>query len=252
MLWEKFKSSLPSKLLSSDQPTSGNGAFDFLQPATRRVSALHPASGAWLLACQAYQQQVNLNPRPVNGSYFASFGMLHLTVAEIMLERRDEIYWQDGQRVVQITGVSGLLAVFCPQRKIVQVHKASVTKEQIGLPQQLAVRIMPAAAQLLEAAAAESFQTIPLAALMWHYGQNALGALDHLPDLHQRILQIRKFPKLEPTSLHLRQLQLIHAISHGNYHFESLLPELSDESRAYICPDLASLYLSGALSLKPA
>lgn len=246
-MWDKFKSSLPSKLLATSQPSSE--ALGFVAPLP--VKPLSLARSPWALACHAYTQEANLNAPPAQAAPFASYGNLHLALADLLLERGDELRQQSGQRIVHIAGAAGLLAVYSPAQRLVQVRMQPTAMGNIAQAQ-LALRVMPVSAQPLEGVAALGFETVPLAGIFWHFGQSAVQALGYVPDLRQQILRIRRFPPLEPASLLLRHLRLLHLLSQGHYSFESLLPTLGQEQRATLCPDLASLYLTGALSLKEA
>ncbi len=253
-MWDKFKSSLPSKLLPASQLRPDALAFAAPLP----VKPLSLASSPWTQACHAYTRVAHLNAPPIPTAPFASYGSLHLAVADLLLERGDELRQQSGQRIVHISsavagaGAAGLLAVYSPAQRVVQVRMQSTAMGNIVQAQQLVMRVMPASAQPLEGVAALGFETVPLAGIFWHYGQSAVQALGYVPDLQQHILRIRRFPPLEPASLLLRHLRLLHLLGQGNYSFESLLPTLSQEQLATLCPDLASLYLTGALSLKEA
>jgi hypothetical protein len=251
-MWDKLRSSLPSKPPAIGLPSSVITPGDSLPPVRSDSPKPSMASSAWRLACEAYRRHVQLNAQPAPAAPFVAFGALHHTVAEILLERSEEIRQQGGQRVMHMAGTAGLLAVYSPAQRIVQLRTAPTAFGQIAQTHQLVVRMMPLSASLLEGAAAQGFHTVSLAALMWHFGQTAVQALDHLPDLQQQVLRIRRFPSLEPASLLLRQLQLVHLLSQGSHHFESLLGELSEDQRFHVCPDLTSLYLTGALSMKTA
>ena len=182
-------------------------------------------------------------------AYFAGYGALHLAVAEQIYLRGDEFRALEEQRVVHIENAAGLLAVYCPGKRIVQLRAHNTALAQIARGSVLSLRVMPGSARLLDGNSAQSFQTIPTAALFWHYGQACLAALDQLPELASQSLHVKRFPALDPSILLLRQLHLIHVLSHHGPSFEQLLPLLHEEARAFVCPDLASLHLTGSLCI---
>ncbi len=204
---------------------------------------------AWQLALQAYHEWLKRNALPVRSAAFAGFGTLHLALAEILWEQREDMLAQ-GDRIVHLSSAAGLVAVYSQAQRIVQIRTLSTALGQMADADELSLRIMPTSASLLEGAVAQAFSPVPLAALMWHYGQSAVQALDHIPALQQQMLHVRRFPALEPEALHLRHLRLIHILSRENLNFEQLLPLLPEDERLLICPDLTSLFLTGTLRLK--
>lgn len=252
-MWDKIKSSLPGKWPATSQLSTLSAEQSALPPEGQplpKANSANSASSNWRLACDAYRQQVNLSASPIKAAPFAAFGSLHVAVADMLHERGDEMRQQGEQRIVHIAGAAGLLAVYSPKQRLVQLRTQQTALGQLVQTHELVMRVMPASAQPLEGAAARGFQAVPLAALMWYFGQSAVRSLLYLPDLKQQILRIRRFPPLEPASLQLRHLRLIHVLSQGSYSFESLQAALSQEQIAMLCPDLASLYFTGALSLK--
>ena len=170
-------------------------------------SAVISKHSLWRQACSEYQQQLKFTAPPPQTEFFVGFGPLHLAVADILLDRMDEIVAQHGQRVVHIAGASGLLAVFSRHERLVQLRVKSATAlGQIVQTHELDLRVMPTSARLLEGVAARDFQRIAWAALVWYFGQNALQALTYVPDLQQQILHVNRFPQLEPACLSLRHL----------------------------------------------
>jgi hypothetical protein len=211
-----------------------------------------PDASAWQAACELYSEQAwqaNVHPR---AAYFSGFGALHVAVAELLYERNEELNALGERRVVHIDNAAGLLAAYSPSQRVVQLRAHNTALAQIARGSVLNVRVMPGSAGLLDGAASQGFQAWPVTALFWHFGQASVSALDHLPKLSQQRLQIRRFPALEPPTLLLRQLHLIHVLSHHEPSFEQLMPLLHEDDRAFVCPDLASLYLTGTLRLSKA
>ncbi len=261
MVWKKITSRLPSKLLGADLISAARDKLDPL-PTTldgQPMTSLLKKSGkdtksrasAWRQACSEYQQQLKFKTPSPQNIFFIGFGSLHLAVADILLERMNDIAIQNGQRVVHITSASGLLAVYSRHERLVQLRsKPAAALGQMVQMHELDLRVMPRSARLLEGVAARDFESIAWTELIWYFGQNALQALTYVPDLQQQILHVGRFPSLEPACLCLRHLHLLHVLSQNNHSFESLLLILSDEQLATVCPDLAALYLTGALSIK--
>lgn len=175
-----------------------------------------------------------------------------MALAELLIDRHQEIAAQGKTRVVHIAGTAGLLAVYCPAERLVQLRTQPTALGQIVQMHDLVLRVMPQSAQLLEGDAARGFQSHTCDELMWYFGQSDVQAFSHMPDAKQQILSVRRFPLLRPECLLLRHLRLLHVLSQARHTFETLLPVLGEEQLGSICPDLAALYLTGALSLRPA
>jgi hypothetical protein len=249
-VWDKFKSNFPGsqfvKRLGLDSDLGD--AF----PAPHSVLPAQPAT-QWHNACEAYRhdlktqkiQKMQLQPA---GSL--NFGAVHAAVAQTFWERRGEFTQQYAKRVMCVESAAGLQAVFSPSQRLVQVRISGAAQIPKSTAVELHGRIMPSTAKLLEGEAARDFQTLPLALLLWHFGQTALQALEMMPSLDSIALHLQRFPGLEPQTLLLRHLRLIHALSREDLNFEALLPLLDAADRPFVCPDLTSLYLTGALALK--
>ncbi|MBS7806254.1 hypothetical protein [Variovorax sp. PCZ-1] len=209
-------------------------------------------ASAWQAACDSYAEQSWQAISHPRAAYFASFGALHVAVAELLLERSDELASIGERRVVHIENTAGLLAVYSPSKRMVQLRAHNTALAQIARGMVLSSRIMPSSADLLDGAAAQGFQTWPIGALYWHYGQASLAAIEHLPKLAQHRMHIRRFPPIDPSALLMRQLHLIHLLSHHEPNFEQLLMLLKDDAHAFVCPDLASLHLTGTLRMSKA
>lgn len=211
-----------------------------------------PDVSAWQAACELYSEQAWGAAAHPRAAYFAGFGALHVAVAELLYERHDELAALGDRRVVHIDNAAGLLAVYSPSMRLVQLRAHNTALAQIARGSVLNVRVMPGSAGLLDGAAVQGFQTWPVAALFWHFGQASLSAMDHLPKFAQQRLYAKRFPALDPSTLLLRQLHLIHVLSHHEPSFEQLLPLLREDGRAFVCPDLASLHLTGTLRVSKA
>ena len=200
----------------------------------------------------AYSERLTLADETNRAPYFAGFGALHVAVAQELHDRSEEWDSLGERRVVYLENASGLVAVFSPEQRMVQIRANTTALAQIARSSSIHVRVMPSAAGLLDRAAAQGFKTWPLMALYWHLGQASLSAIDRMPALAAQKLVVRRFPALEPAALLLRQLQLIHLIGQNNLSFEQLLAQLQGDGLAHVCPDLASLYLMGALRISAA
>ena len=206
----------------------------------------------WAAACAAYSERMTLTGEASHAAYFAGFGALHVAVAQELLDRAEEFNGLGERRVVHLENAAGLIAVFSPAQRMVQIRANTTALAQIARSCTIHVRVMPAAAGLLDVASAQGFKTWPLMALYWHFGQAALSAIDRMPTLTTQKLILRRFPAIEPSAVFLRQLQLIHQIGHSESSFEQLLPQLQGDVLTHVCPDLASLYLTGTLRIAAA
>jgi hypothetical protein len=248
VIWGAFKPSEPGKLPSAPSTLMGIEPSDSLAPEAGEVLGA-AAQSPWRLACDNYAQWLKYNKMP-RSEAFKNFGALHVAVAEILWEQRDELQALSAPRVVHLSNSAGLVAVYSMAQHSVQVRMHNTALAQVARTSGLSFRIMPSSAGLLEGSAASDFQTHSLASLLWHYAQSAPQALLAIPHLQQQMLGIRRFPQLEPSSLQLRHLRLIHRLSRESLLFEALQDSLPPEDAALICPDLAALYFTGALRLK--
>jgi hypothetical protein len=220
-------------------------------PLTHDSAPALPVESAWRTACENYTQWLKFNMMP-RSEAFKNFGSLHVAVAEILWDQKDELRALDAPRMVHLSSPAGLVAVYSMAQGTVQVRANSTALAQVARVSGLSLRIMPSTAGLLEGATANDFQAHSLTSLMWHFAQFAPNALGLMPHLQQQILSIRRFPLLEPASLQLRHLHLIYQLSRARLRFEELQKSLSPENAALICPDLAALYFTGALRIKAA
>ncbi len=205
---------------------------------------------AWLAACEAYHQYKLMHKLPSLPAAFANFGLLHIAVTEALWDRRGEIAQKKTKPVMHVVSSAGLVAAFSPAQRMVQLRDSGTALDRMDRLSGLIVRSMPASAKLLEGEAAKEFSEVPLILLLWHFGQAAEHALEHMPSLHKKRLFLRRFPSVEPGILQMRHLRLIHTLSRDPLSFDSLLPMMKEADRHFVCPDLTSLYLTGALQLK--
>jgi hypothetical protein len=250
VIWGKFKPSEPGKLPPAPSTVVDLGAGDTMPPANEPAPAV-AAESAWSVACENYVHWLKFNMMP-RSEAFKNFGSLHVAVAEILWDQRDELRSLDAARVVHLSSSVGLVAVYSMAQRSVQVRANSTALAQVARVSGLSMRIMPSSAGLLEGTAANDFQTHSLTALLWHFAQFAPAAPAQIPRLRQQVLSVRRFPLLEPASLQLRQLRLIYQLSRVSLRFDALRESLPPEDAALICPDLAALYFTGALRIKSA
>lgn len=250
MLWNKIRSSTPSSP-AFGKSSLDSGLGDTLPPPRGSVRTQPPmVDAAWQKACESYLQELSSRPKMLTCAACAGWNDFHLELAELLWDQRSTISPQEARRVIYVSNVSlGLLAVYSPEQRLVQLRVVSPTLRHSG-GLDMNPRIMPASAKLLEGAAAQGFQTFPFALLMWHYGQTSALALSHMPSLHDKRLFLRRFPALAPNVLHLRHLRLMHALSREPARLEDIRAMLLPEDRPLICPDLTSLYFTGALQIK--
>jgi hypothetical protein len=249
VIWGRFKRSQPSSKPLPPSAWLDAGQSDTLPPAHGMRAMPIIQDSAWSAACDSYSQWLKLNSMPRSAA-FLNFGTVHLAVAEILWEQRDELQAQGGQRVAHLSSSAGLVAVYSIAQRSVQVRQHNTALAQVARTQGLSLRMLPGTAGLLEGEVAQDFQTHSLASLMWHYAQFAPQAMQQMPRLQEQMLSIRRFPTLSPDSLQLRHLRLIHRLSRDNIRFEALQARLYPDDAALICPDLAALYFTGVLRLK--
>jgi hypothetical protein len=249
VIWGKLKPIPLGSLPLEPSAVVGLGLGDTLPSTAGAISVPSETASAWGLACENYAHWLKFNVMP-RSKAFKNFGSLHVAVAEVLWDQRDELRALDAPRVVHLSSSAGLVAVYSMALRSVQVRMHNTALAQLARVSGLSLRIMPGSAGLLEGSTANDFQAHSLASLLWHYAQSAPQALAQMPRLRQQMLSIRRFPQLEPASLQLRHLRLIHRLSRESLRFEALQISLPPEDAALICPDLAALYFTGALRLK--
>jgi hypothetical protein len=252
VFWNKIRTNLPSRQ-AEGRGSLDSALNDTLPTPIGSVRTQPPmADAAWQKACESYLQELSSRPQMLTCAACAGWGDFHLELAELLWDQRSTILPHEARRMIHVSNVSlGLLAVYSPEQRLVQLRSGlSTIKRSDAL--EMNPRIMPASAKLLEGAVAQDFQTFPFALLMWHYGQTSALALSHMPSLQDKQLFLRRFPALAPNVLHLRHLRLIHALSREPVRLEEVCAMLPPEDRPFICPDLTSLYFTGALRIKSA
>jgi hypothetical protein len=249
VILRKFIPSPLSKKRQESYPSTDSDMDETLPPSSAVTRGASADGTAWLQACEKHTQWLASNTMP-RSEAFALFGAVHVAVADVLWEQRDDIRAQTDQRVVHLSGSAGLVAVYNIAKRSVQLRTPTTALAQLAFTNNLSLRFLPGSAGQLEGAAARDFQTIPLAMLLWNYAQSSPKAMQEIPLLHKQILTIRRFPQIEPSCLQLRQLRLIHQLSRENLRFDALLESLPLDDAELVCPDLAALYFTGALRIK--
>jgi hypothetical protein len=200
-------------------------------------------SNAWLMACDSYvNRRYSGAPIADQPAYFADWGVAQMAVAQMLWAEREQL--TEGE--VQIRSGDALLAVYSPMQRRVMMHAAAYHPSA-----PLALHLLPSG-QLESAAQGKEFVTYSLYSLLWFYGQVYSGAPDLLPqEMSVQLIQLRRFPLVEPAALEMRHLALIHVFSGGALSFTQLQKQVSQEHADSLCADLASLYFTGALRLLP-
>jgi hypothetical protein len=233
---------------ASREDDLGSKILDFGSAQKAGSGQQKKTQSAWESAVQQHMKLLpNHHVQSPIATSFQSFGMAHLAVAELLWEQRASIFQQE--RLVHISNASGLIAVCDPRKRIVQLRPHVTAMGQLLDGSQLQLRTMPSAASLLDTQAAQSFTAVSVPDLLWHYGQRAAHAVHSLGDLAQKSLRVRRFPPVEPAALLMRHLALIHILCQNAMPFSRLQHECDDEDAPYLCADLASLHLTGALAI---
>jgi hypothetical protein len=200
-------------------------------------------SNAWLMACDSYVKRRYAGaPIADQPAYFAEWGVAQMAVVQMLWAERERL--AEGE--VHIRSGDVLLAVYSPMQRRVMLHAAAY---QPSAP--LALHLLPPG-QATGAPQSKEFVSYPLYSLLWFYGQVYSGAPDLLPqEISTQLIQLRRFPLVEPAALEMRHLALIHVFSGGALSFTQLQQQISQEHANSLCADLASLYFTGALRLLP-
>jgi hypothetical protein len=207
-----------------------------------RIKNLLPASTQALMAPAALE--VETSP------FLKHFGPLHLALAELIWDNRVEIREAGQRRIFHISSALGLVAVLNLSEQILQMRSSPVVASGVMQGGTLTLRLMPASASMLDTRSAQGFTHASLAALLWHYGQCEPEALKNMPKLGSQILSVRRLPPVDPSSLLLRHLNLVHSLSHQPTDFTQLVQRQDKDEAPFLCADLTSLYLTGCLSLR--
>jgi hypothetical protein len=236
----------------SAMPISSAGSqdpFSTLFPAPQRSRSARSGQSepgvvnAWQLACDAYvSDRLNGGAIADQPAMFAHWSPAHLAVAQMLWAEHDRLDLGE----VQIHSGDQLLAVLQPARRQVALRPSAY---QAQAP--LALRQWPARAShsALPALGADP-QVHSLYSLLWFYGQVYSAAPELLPrEMGTQLIQLRRFPLVEPAALEMRHLALIHIFSGGALSFMQLQRMVSPAHAKSLCADLSSLYFTGALRL---
>jgi hypothetical protein len=239
----------------SSLPHSSSGQQDPFStgfPAPSRFRSAHAslsvpgADNAWQMASDAYINARSCGaPIPDQPAFFAHWKPAHMAVAQLLWAEHENLHL--GQ--VQIHSGDQLLAVMTPARSKVALR---VQAYEIQAP--LALRQMPAHTNSEPNLpdASKGFEHCSLHSLLWFYGQVYSAAPDLLPpEMGTHLIQLRRFPAVEPAALEMRHLALIHIFSGGALSFMQLQQHVAQAHRPCLCADVASLYFTGALRLLP-
>jgi hypothetical protein len=256
MFWRTVKPpTLPDPALSEAASTQRQGHWADSIPAmlgrAREPSSVAPlaSESQWKKSCEAYRRQaMQQTPDDIAAK---NLSRLHRAVAQTLWEHKSSVSAQEAKRLVHLTSqYLGLVAVFSPVKRLVQVKQIGLALSSEVQPEDLNLRVMPSSAVVLEGHAAQNFEHISWDWLMWQYGQYDLQSLAHMPELSRKLLFLRRFPAFEPHLLQMRHLAWMHALSRQPVYFEELQTLVSAQELPFICPDITSLYLSGALQIR--
>jgi hypothetical protein len=201
------------------------------------------ATSAWHKACDEYIKRrhagASIADQP---AYFAGWGVAHMAVAQMLWAERDKL----GDGNAQIFSGEDLLATYWSEQRVVMLNAAAY---QSNAP--LALHLSSAQSSII-ASQGKEFVSYSLYSLLWFYGQVYSEAPDLLPpEIDIQLIQLRRFPLVEPAVLEMRHLALIHIFSGGALSFTQLQAQVSPENADNLCADLASLYFTGALRMLP-
>jgi hypothetical protein len=200
------------------------------------------ASNPWHMAVDAYiQRREGGAGIPDQPAFFAEWGAAHLAVAQLLWAEHDRLHmgW------VHIYSADRLLAVVLPRKRKILLQ----TSAYGGHTEPLVWKQMGTSTPT-SAPSHAGFTTQHLHSLLWFYGQAYSGAPDLLPQqMGSSLLQLRRFPHIEPAALDMRHLALIHVFSAGALSFAQLQRQVAAHYADSLCADIASLYFTGALHL---
>jgi hypothetical protein len=259
-MWQRFADAIKRRATPSSAEQAGipmhsreseaDTNLPILPKNFKNSAARNQNLSAWEQALAQYRATSVQRTAPPPASLFQAYGPIHLSVAELLWDQRESLKNQGGSRVIHVSSPAGLVAVFSPHRRLVQIRTPPTALSQIANAQALSLRVMPESADVLEGHAQQGFSATPLAALLWYWGQHEIRALQAIPSLGQHLLSMRRFPNMPPSGMLERHLRLIHILSQSSLHFDRLLVELEPSDTHFVCPDLASLYMTGSLALK--
>jgi hypothetical protein len=216
---------------------SNHGPNEGQQPRARMAAPAWPKAVQTYRAARADGGVVIDLPTSALG-----FGAVHAAVAAFLQAERAHL----PRSCVRITqGVATLAVVHMP-KLAVQLYTKSPW--QAGATLQCAV----CDDAVWAAPSATAVQTMSIDQLLWLYGQAVADAVAVLPqDLGASLLQLRKFPLVDPQVLEMRHLGLMHIFSTGAMGFAQLCALVPEQDLPYLCADLASLQCCGALAVLP-
>jgi hypothetical protein len=233
-------------------PLSSGGThdpFSMAYPAPGRLRSARSghtrpgANNAWLLASDAYVGDRMSGGRiPDQPAFFAGWGPAHMAVAQMLWAEQERLHL--GQARIQ--SGAALVAVVLPVKKQVLIQATAYQAQQalslFQLPQ----------GQSNGLPAGKEWVSHTLYSLLWFYGQVYSAAPELLPqEMGQQLIQLRRFPPVEPAALEMRHLALLHVFSGGALSFAQLQRQVPAEQLGSLCADLASLYFTGSLRLLP-
>jgi hypothetical protein len=253
------RSPLPNPLSVIAPGSHGLSAYASSSGAQDPFSTPYPAPGrmrsarsgltepgpnnAWLLACDAYVSGRDAGaPIADQPAFYADWGVAHMAVAQMLWAEREQL----GDEPVHILSGEEVLAVLMPTQRMVMLRAAAYQPNApLVLHRQSARRGAPMPPE-------KDLTHHSLYSLLWFYGQVYSGAPDLLPEqMGTQLIQLRRFPLVEPAALEMRHLALIHVFSGGALSFTQLQQQVSPEHAGNLCADMASLYFTGALRLLP-
>ncbi len=219
--------------------------------AKARLAAPEPSSaaGIWATAVRGHisRPAASSASRPEHVASLSSEG--YRALAELIWENREEISRAGRHRLFHISTAKGLLAVLSPDHQLLQILDLDMAIKQ-GMPEPLQLRQMPASASMLNISESIAFSELSVATLFWLYGQSAPQAVKTLPALDDQLLHVRRFPRIDPSLLDHRHFKLIHHLSQQAVNFANLQSQIAPEDAPFLCADLASLYMTGSITLQ--
>lgn len=228
----------------SGYPAAANHTSELQDTTTADPIAAAQASAAWTRAKLAYQH-ASAKGKLVhtNANCFANYGMTHQAVAALLWSQRRNF----NEGAISICSNQGVVAYVVPQDKRVLLRQSVATAELAELVWAPA----PHHTKKLSGLGKE-YASTSINMLLWFYGQTCTAATDLLSHkLVQQPLHLRKLPTVEAKALELRHLTLIQCLSAGAFYFDRLQHAVAAPQAPWLCADLASLYLVGALSAAP-
>lgn len=196
---------------------------------------------AWAVASDTYiNTRINGGRIADQPAYFADWGVPHMAVAQMLWAEHDRLHLGEAM----IYSGETLLALVQPKKLKVLINPAAY---QNTAP--LSLHQLPLC-QAAKQPESKEFSSYAMYSLLWFYGQVYSHAPDLLPpEMGLQLIQLRRFPPVEPAALEMRHLALIHVFSGGALSFTQLQKQIAPEFADSLCADLASLYFTGALRL---